>query len=62
MINGKRIAVVMPAYNAEKTLQVTVERGEGRRPLVTRWGGIPLTWQMAAILDDQPPARLEYTE
>src|SRR5258708_22893016 len=24
MINGKRIAVVMPAYNAEKTLAVTV--------------------------------------
>src|SRR5271155_2432121 len=24
MINAKRIAVVMPAYNAEKTLQVTV--------------------------------------
>src|ERR1700746_2070452 len=24
MINGKRIAVVMPAYNAEKTLQITV--------------------------------------
>ena len=24
MINGERIAVVMPAYNAEKTLQVTV--------------------------------------
>jgi glycosyltransferase involved in cell wall biosynthesis len=24
MINGKRIAVVMPAYNAEKTLQATV--------------------------------------
>ena len=24
MINGKRIAVVMPAYNAEKTLPVTV--------------------------------------
>ena len=24
MINGKRIAVVMPAYNAEKTLQDTV--------------------------------------
>jgi len=23
MINGKRIAVVMPAYNAEKTLEVT---------------------------------------
>src|SRR5579862_5348591 len=25
MIHGKRIAVVMPAYNAEKTLQVTVD-------------------------------------
>src|ERR1700690_3174661 len=24
MINGKRIAVVMPAYNAEKTLEMTV--------------------------------------
>ena len=24
MINGKRVAVVMPAYNAEKTLQATV--------------------------------------
>ena len=24
MINGKRVAVVMPAYNAEKTLEVTV--------------------------------------
>ena len=26
MINGKRIAVVMPAYNAEKTLEQTVQR------------------------------------
>src|SRR6266480_853748 len=25
MLNGKRIAVVMPAYNAEKTLQATVD-------------------------------------
>src|ERR1700693_1763467 len=24
MINGKRIAIVLPAYNAEKTLEVTV--------------------------------------
>jgi len=24
MINGKRVLVVMPAYNAEKTLEVTV--------------------------------------
>src|SRR5260370_14104428 len=25
MLNGKRIAVVMPAYNAEKTLRATVD-------------------------------------
>jgi len=25
MLNGKKIAVVMPAYNAEKTLRVTVD-------------------------------------
>ena len=25
MINGKRIAVVLPAYNAEKTLRATVD-------------------------------------
>jgi glycosyltransferase involved in cell wall biosynthesis len=29
MINGKRIAVVMPAYNAEKTLQATVNELPG---------------------------------
>src|SRR5437870_7486525 len=38
-----------------KVLQVTVERGEGKRPLVARWGGIPLKWRMTAALDDQPP-------
>jgi group II intron reverse transcriptase/maturase len=38
-----------------KVLQVTVDRGERRRPLVARWGGIPLKWRMTATLDDQPP-------
>jgi hypothetical protein len=39
MINGKRIAVVFPAYNAEKTLEATVrelselvDTHSGRRP------------------------------
>jgi Type II intron maturase/Reverse transcriptase (RNA-dependent DNA polymerase) len=38
-----------------KVLQVTVDRGEGKRPLIARWGGIPLKWRMTALLDDNPP-------
>ncbi|HJT56696.1 MAG TPA: reverse transcriptase domain-containing protein [Ktedonobacteraceae bacterium] len=36
-----------------KGLRVTVER-EGRKPLVADWGGIPLTWNIGATLNDQP--------
>jgi group II intron reverse transcriptase/maturase len=36
-----------------KGLQVTVDR-EGKKPLVAQWGGIPLKWNIKAILDDQP--------
>lgn len=36
-----------------KGLQVTIER-EGKKPLTAQWGGIPLTWNIKAILDDQP--------
>jgi len=38
-----------------KVLEVAVEREEGKKPLVTRWGGIPLKWRKDAILNDQPP-------
>jgi group II intron reverse transcriptase/maturase len=34
-------------------LRVTKER-EGKKPLVAEWGGIPLTWNMGATLNDQP--------
>ncbi|MDX9859242.1 MAG: reverse transcriptase domain-containing protein [candidate division Zixibacteria bacterium] len=35
------------------SLAVTIERA-GKRPLVARWGGIPLTWSMHVTLDDTP--------
>ena len=35
-------------------LQVVVERGEGMRPLVARWGGITLARNTKAALDDAP--------
>lgn len=36
-----------------KGLQTTVER-EGKKPLIAQWGGIPLTWNIKATLNDQP--------
>jgi hypothetical protein len=35
-----------------KGLRVTKER-EGKKPLVAEWGGIPLTWNIGATLNDQ---------
>ncbi|MBO0794989.1 MAG: maturase, partial [Ktedonobacteraceae bacterium] len=36
-----------------KVLQTTVPR-EGRNPLVATWGGIPLTWDIKATIQDRP--------
>ena len=45
-----------------KVLQVVIER-EGKKPLVARWGGVPLTWDIQASLNDRPkgpwPSRSE---
>jgi hypothetical protein len=38
-----------------KCLQVTIERDRGRKPLIARFGGIPLTRQRTAVLTDQRP-------
>ncbi len=35
-------------------LQVTVERGEGQKPLVAKWGGISLSRNMKVVLNDSP--------
>jgi group II intron reverse transcriptase/maturase len=35
-------------------LQITVERDEGRKPLIARWGGISLARNRQATLDDAP--------
>ena len=36
-----------------KVLQVTLPR-QGKKPLVATWGGIPLTWDIQATVNDQP--------
>lgn len=51
---------LMVEKKAYKVLQVTVPR-EGKKPLVATWGGIPLTWDIKAPLEDQPQ-RLHWNE
>ena len=46
-------ATIMVAGEPYKGLQATVER-EGKKPLVAQWGGISLSWNIKAALDDQP--------
>lgn len=47
---------VSTPYGPRKCLQVSVER-EGRKPLVARFGGIPLRRQKLAVLYDRQPVQ-----
>ena len=44
-------------HGPRKCMQVRVERGESRKPLVATFGGIPLRRQKNAVLRDREPAR-----
>ncbi|MEV6983445.1 reverse transcriptase domain-containing protein [Sphaerisporangium sp. NPDC051017] len=45
------------AAGPRRGLQVTIDRGEGKRPLVTRWGGVSLARRTArVVLNDDLPA------
>ena len=46
---------VQTADGSRVCFQVTVQRDHGRKPLVARFGGIPLTRQRAAIITDLKP-------
>ena len=41
-------------HGTQKVLEVIVDRGPKKKPLVARFGGIELRWQKHAILDDHP--------
>lgn len=48
-------ARIQTDHGPRKVLQVVVERGEGKPPLIAQWGGICLArTQKAAYLDDDP--------
>jgi group II intron reverse transcriptase/maturase len=49
-------ATIETPHGPRKCMQVKVEHGEGRRPLVATFGGIPLRRQKHAVLTDREPA------
>jgi group II intron reverse transcriptase/maturase len=52
----KYCARTVTPHGTRKCFQVVVEREGGRRPLVARFGGIPLRRRKGAILVDQAPS------
>src|SRR3979409_299939 len=54
---AKYKAKVDTPYGPRTCFQATVARRDGRKPLVARYGGIPLRWQKKAVLEDRQPGR-----
>ena len=48
-------ATIETPHGPHKCLQVSVDRGKGRKPLVATFGGIPLRRQKHAVLKDRAP-------
>jgi hypothetical protein len=48
-------ATIETPHGPRKCMQVSVDRGEGRKPLVATFGGIPLRRQKNAVLWDRDP-------
>jgi Type II intron maturase len=51
----KHMATVETPYGPHRCFQASVERGGGRKPLVARFGGIPLRREKGAVLVDSVP-------
>jgi hypothetical protein len=52
-IYGKYQAKIVPGGKVYQGLPIIGER-PGKKPLIARWGGISLAWEIGATLDDQP--------
>jgi group II intron reverse transcriptase/maturase len=50
-------ATIETPHGPRRCLQVSVDRGETRKPLVATFGGIPLRRQKNAVLTDREPVR-----
>lgn len=56
-ISCRYAATIETPHGPRKCMQVTVERGKDRKPLVATFGGIPLRRQKNAIIIDRQPDR-----
>jgi hypothetical protein len=52
---AKYAATVATPHGPRRCFQVIVKRGEGKAPLLARYGGIPLRRQKMAVLTDRQP-------
>ncbi len=52
---AKYKATIATPHGPRRCFEVSVNRGEGRKPLVARYGGIPLRRQKMAVLTDRQP-------
>ena len=53
-------STVQTAHGERACLEVVKQQGEGKRPLVARFGGIPLKRNRQAVLVDQQPQRYRF--
>ena len=53
-------STVQTEDGTRKCLKVVVQRGEGKRPLVAQFGGIPLKRKRQAVLVDRQPQRYRF--
>jgi group II intron reverse transcriptase/maturase len=59
-IAARHRAKIETPYGPRTCYEVVVGRGKDRKPLVARFGGIPLRRQKNAILQDRVPSRTRY--
>jgi group II intron reverse transcriptase/maturase len=57
---AKHKAKVQTPHGPRTCFEAVAERGRGSKPLVARFGGIPLRRQKNAVINDRPPDRLIY--
>lgn len=54
-----RASIATP-HGTRRCFEARLHRGNGRQPLVARFGGIPLRRQTGAVLTDRAPAQITY--